>query len=193
VAAALADSSPRRQSRLQDWTGHTPLPFLRGGQSQRSGSSAHIAVRTLAASEPCIVGDLATQRVGTSAQPRASHRIADHEWRCWPLHKNAVAELAHIGRVGRWRQGVAGCRSSRSARRGRVPVGQGKTRRVAALRTSLVCNKTVTGTACWALTLPRVSIRGAGPGRCPGPGGPVGVRAARLTRVSGRGRWEDRR
>jgi len=41
-------------------------------------------------------------RVGTSAQPRTSHGIADHKWRCWPLHKNAMAELAHIGRFGRW-------------------------------------------------------------------------------------------
>jgi hypothetical protein len=56
-----------------------------------------------------------------------------------------------------------------------------------------VYNKTVTGAACWALISPRVSIRGAGPGRCPGPGGPAGVRAARLTRVPGRDRWEDRR
>jgi hypothetical protein len=38
--------------------------------------------------------------MGTSAQPRTSHGIADHEWRCWPLHKNAMAELAHIGMCG---------------------------------------------------------------------------------------------
>jgi hypothetical protein len=38
-----------------------------------------------------------TRGWGTSAQPRTSHGIADHEWRCWPLHKNAMAELAHIG------------------------------------------------------------------------------------------------
>jgi hypothetical protein len=30
-----------------------------------------------------------------------SHGIADHEWRCWPLYKNAMPELAHIGRIGR--------------------------------------------------------------------------------------------
>jgi hypothetical protein len=38
-----------------------------------------------------------TQRVGTSAQPRVSHCIADHEWRCRALHKHAQTELAHIG------------------------------------------------------------------------------------------------
>jgi hypothetical protein len=42
-------------------------------------------------------------RPSTSAQPRTSHGIADHEWRCWPLHKNAMAELAHIGMCGRVR------------------------------------------------------------------------------------------
>src|SRR5580693_3316057 len=36
-----------------------------------------------------------TRGWGTSAQPRTSHGIADHEWRCWPLHKNAMPELAH--------------------------------------------------------------------------------------------------
>jgi hypothetical protein len=38
---------------------------------------------------------------GASAQPRTSHGIADHEWRCWPLHKNVMPELPHIGRSGR--------------------------------------------------------------------------------------------
>jgi hypothetical protein len=47
-----------------------------------------------------LFGDLAQPRVGASAQPRTSHGIADHEWRCWPLHKNAMAELAHIGMSG---------------------------------------------------------------------------------------------
>ena len=44
-----------------------------------------------------------TRGWGTSAQPRTSHGIADHEWRCWPLHKNAMPELAHIDRemIGR--------------------------------------------------------------------------------------------
>jgi hypothetical protein len=44
-----------------------------------------------------------TRGWGTSAQPRTSHGIADHEWRCWPLHKNAMPELAHIGRSARCR------------------------------------------------------------------------------------------
>jgi hypothetical protein len=44
------------------------------------------------------VGDLAHPRVSTSAHPRTFHGVAGHEWRCWPLHKNAMAELAHIGR-----------------------------------------------------------------------------------------------
>jgi hypothetical protein len=52
--------------------------------------------------KPRRVGDLAHPRVGTSAQPRTSHGIADHEWSCWPLHKNAMAELAHIGMCGNW-------------------------------------------------------------------------------------------
>lgn len=43
---------------------------------------------------------------GTSAQPRTSHGIADHEWRCWPLHKNAMPELAHIGMSAGWRSGA---------------------------------------------------------------------------------------
>lgn len=46
-------------------------------------------------------GNWPTRGWGTSAQPHTSHSIADHEWRCWPLHKNAMAELAHIGNSGR--------------------------------------------------------------------------------------------
>jgi hypothetical protein len=36
-------------------------------------------------------------QVDTSTQLHVSHCIADNEWRCWPLHKDAGTELAHIG------------------------------------------------------------------------------------------------
>ena len=47
-----------------------------------------------------IFGDLAHPRLRSRAQPHTSHGIADHGWKCWPLHKNAMPELAHIGRIG---------------------------------------------------------------------------------------------
>jgi len=55
---------PCRRSRLQDWTGHNPPQFLRAGRSHRSGSSAHITVRTVAASGPRTVGDPLSSKAG---------------------------------------------------------------------------------------------------------------------------------
>src|SRR6266851_10475742 len=65
---------------------------------------AHIGTVQLLVSRPTLRTYSAiwpTRGWGTSAQPRTSHGIADHEWRCWPLHKNAMPELAHIGMCGR--------------------------------------------------------------------------------------------
>jgi hypothetical protein len=63
-----------------------------------------------------------TRGWGTSAQPRTSHGIADHEWRCWPLHKNAMPELAHIGMSGRVRTDFQ-LAETITARRHNVPSG----------------------------------------------------------------------
>ena len=70
-------------------------------KGHRSGTSARYAPPLQLKRHAQIFGDLAHPRVGTSAQPRTSHGIADHEWRYWPLHENAMPELAHIGMCGR--------------------------------------------------------------------------------------------
>ena len=64
---------------------------------RRTVCSACSGAAILPARLALVFGDLAHRRVGTSAQPRTSHGIADREWRCRPPHKNAIAALAHIG------------------------------------------------------------------------------------------------
>ena len=64
---------------------------------RRTVCSACSGAAILPARLALVFGDLAHRRVGTSAQPRTSHGIADREWRCRPPHKNAMAALAHIG------------------------------------------------------------------------------------------------
>jgi hypothetical protein len=41
------------------------------------------------------------QQASLSAQPLICWLLADREWRCRPLYRNAPSELAHIGRFGR--------------------------------------------------------------------------------------------
>ena len=67
-----------------------PRPTPTAHNDSQSGDLANRGTRAYSAIWP-------TRAWGTSAQPRTSHGIADHEWRCWPLHKNAMPELAHIG------------------------------------------------------------------------------------------------
>ena len=87
-------SKHKTLSVLSGWPTATPtsVRIQRQNWPYRAPGRAELVIHTQRR-----LDDLAHMRVGTSAQPRTSHGIADHEWRCWPLHKNAMAELAHIG------------------------------------------------------------------------------------------------
>jgi len=59
-----------------------------------------------------IFGDLAHPGGWVLVLSYVSHCIADHEWRCCPLHKDAQRQLAHIG-MTEHRQPAPSCRSAR--------------------------------------------------------------------------------
>jgi len=71
----------------------------------------------------------------------------------------------------------------------RAPADTGKT----ALHAGPVCNKAVTGAACWAVTSPRVSTRGPVPADARGQAVRPAFVPPAAPGVAGRDRWEDRR